>query len=121
MREAAAEHLQDRYLSALASLLKSLGKSLFDGVCHSKRTKKNRNKKTEILRHLDMKFIGAKSVRLKFLKALGISETETQRKDEIRGPLDELKASNLLSGPFRLVLTENPSEHLTFTGSHTQS
>jgi hypothetical protein len=30
------------------------------------------------------------------------------------GPIDELKASNILSGPFRLRLTNQPSEHLTF-------
>jgi hypothetical protein len=62
LREAAAAYLQDRYLSALASLLKGLGKSFFDGVCHSRRTKKNRTKKTEILRHLDMKHVGEKTV-----------------------------------------------------------
>ena len=65
-----------------------------------------------------MKLIGGKTVRRKFLSAIGVGLTEVRTKESLLGPLDELKASNLLSGPFKLALTRNPSEHLTFVGSH---
>jgi len=67
-----------------------------------------------------MKLIGGKTVRSKFLNAIGISETEARAKDSPVGPLDELRASSLLSGPFKIDLTKKPLEHLTFTGSHAQ-
>ena len=54
------------------------------------------------------------------LNTLGISKTETARKD-IVGPLDDLKASNLLRGPFNIQITNNPAEHLTFKGPHSHS
>ena len=54
------------------------------------------------------------------LKTLGISKTETARQD-IVGPLDDLKASNLLRGPFNIQTTNNPAEHLTFKGPHSHS
>ena len=38
----------------------------------------------------------------------------TKRPDLLHGPIDELKASNILAGPFELCLTDQPSEHLTF-------
>jgi len=68
-----------------------------------------------------MKLIGGKTVRRKFLKTIGLGLAETEAKARLLGPLDELKASNLLSGPFKLALTTNPTEHLTFVGSHSQS
>jgi hypothetical protein len=34
------------------------------------------------------------------------------------GSLDELRASNILAGPFRIRITSTPSEHLTFDDSH---
>jgi hypothetical protein len=54
------------------------------------------------------------------LKTLGISKMETARQD-IFGPLDDLKASNLLRGPFSIQTTNNPAEHLTFKGPHSHS
>jgi len=39
----------------------------------------------------------------------------------LQGPLDELTARNMLSGPFKLSPTTEISQHLMFTGSHTQS
>src|SRR5271169_1699784 len=59
-------------------------------------------------------------VRSQFLASIGITEAETRKKDNALGPLDELKAANLCSGPFRVTLTTHPAEHLTFSGSHRQ-
>ena len=36
---------------------------------------------------------------------------------QMTGPLDELKASNLLQGPFKITLTRRPRYHLTFDES----
>ena len=52
--------------------------------------------------------------RSELLSVVGIADMETRRRDELLGPLDELKASNLFAGPFGVGLTKYPSEHLTF-------
>jgi len=54
------------------------------------------------------------------LRTLGITDAETIPKD-IVGPLDDLKASNLLRGPFNIKLTQSAAEHLTFRGPHSHS
>jgi len=56
-----------------------------------------------------------------FLSIAGISHTDLKMKDDMLGPIDELKASNLVAGPFGVALTDKPSEHLTFSGSHSRS
>lgn len=55
--------------------------------------------------------------RCEFLSNVGVREWEIRERD-LFGPLDELKASNILQGPFRIALTNEPWEHLMFTGSH---
>ena len=56
-----------------------------------------------------------------FICITGLTAVDLRNKDDIIGPLDELKASNFLKGPFAIALTEKPSEHLTFSGSHRKS
>jgi hypothetical protein len=53
------------------------------------------------------------------MSTTSVSWTDLKIKDEILGSLDELKASNLIAGPFGL--TYKPAEHLTFSGSHCRS
>jgi len=60
-------------------------------------------------------------IRSYFLRAAGISEAEARTINRPMGPLDELKASTLLKGPFKIGLTKMPFEHLTFIRSHTHS
>lgn len=51
------------------------------------------------------------------LKAAGISyyEAKKSQSDNIpQGPLNDLSASNIVNGPFRIRLTTNPAKHLTF-------
>ena len=48
-----------------------------------------------------------------FLQNLGVKEFETGG-IQLHGALDSLKASNIVSGPFKIELTNNPKEHLTF-------
>ena len=56
-----------------------------------------------------------------FLSIAGINPTDLAIKDEPVGPLDGLKASNLITGPFTVSLTNKPHEHLTFSGSHSHT
>jgi hypothetical protein len=116
-----SEHLQDQYLQVLGALLTGFGKFLFEGISRSSGPPKLRRKSKEVIKHLEMKLIGGKTVRRKFLNAIGLGLVEVRPKESLFGPLDELKASNLLSGPFKLSLTKNPAEHLTFVGSHSRS
>ena len=55
----------------------------------------------------------SKSPRTLLLSSIGVLEAESNGVT-IYGPLDNLKASNLLHGPFGLMLTKIPKEHLTF-------
>ena len=55
--------------------------------------------------------------RAKFLDIIGLIEFETRTKDDLFDHLDELKASNLLAGPFNVKLTSDPWEHLAFNQS----
>jgi len=48
------------------------------------------------------------------LASVGITDAEAHA-ETLVGPLDELKASNIRSGPFDIDLTEVPREHLTLT------
>ena len=49
-----------------------------------------------------------------FLLNIGIKESESREGIALQGPLDDLKASNIICGPFGIMLTNNPKEHLTF-------
>jgi hypothetical protein len=48
-------------------------------------------------------------------KHTGLVEREIEESRNQIGHLDELTASNILAGPFKLQLTSLPSEHLKFT------
>lgn len=70
--------------------------------------------------HADGGSVPDNRMRLNFLRALGLSPSEAKsRKDQgFSGPLDELRASHLIAGPFHISLTQIPSEHLTFDDTH---
>ena len=53
--------------------------------------------------------------------SIRVGPTDLKIKDEILGPLEELKASDLIAGPFGVALTNKPAEHITFSGSHSRS
>ena len=67
--------------------------------------------------HVDNGFFSNNCIRGEFIRSIGLTLTETYANSNLEGGLDELKASHILSGPFRLEITWNPSEHLTFSGS----
>lgn len=71
--------------------------------------------------NLNMKSIRGSFWRSQFILALGLTESEILGRRKLTGHLDELKASNLLKGPFKITLTSHPGEHLTFDSSHKQS
>jgi hypothetical protein len=55
-----------------------------------------------------------------FLNSIGLANHEANVVvvDEYQvGPLDELRASHFLGGPFRVALTLKPSDHLTYEES----
>jgi hypothetical protein len=68
----------------------------------------------DLVKELNMED-GTISVRESVLSEAGFTETEISDTRVLQGPLDELKASNLHTGPFRVQLTTFPHEHLTFT------
>jgi hypothetical protein len=72
---------------------------------------------TTLVKDLRIQATGKQPNREKFLDIVGIRESETRMRDDLFGQLDELKASNLLVGPFGIQLTRNPWEHLTFSQS----
>lgn len=78
-------------------------------------------KSDTLLSDLGMKLEGMHLNRAKFLEIVGLTNEETQEKRDLFGPLDDLKASNLRNGPFKIELTEQPSAHLTFCRSHGRS
>jgi hypothetical protein len=53
------------------------------------------------------------SPRYLLFSSAGILESEV-RAPPLYGQLDGIKASNILKGPFKLAITENPQAHLTF-------
>ena len=70
--------------------------------------------------HADGGSVPDNRIRLKFLCALGLSSSEAKSRkyQDFWGPLDELRASHLIAGPFQVSLTQVPSEHLTFDDTH---
>lgn len=78
--------------------------------------------KTEILlKDLRMRLEGMHPNREKLLTIIGVTEAETKMQTDLLGPLDELKASNLRSGPFKIELTDHTWAHLTFSRSDGRS
>lgn len=74
-----------------------------------------------LVRDLQMPSPERSNLRTTILLISGIAEMECQGESDLRGPLDELKAGNLVAGPFKLNLTRNPFEHLTFIGTHSKT
>jgi len=74
-----------------------------------------------LLKTLNIKIEGMHPNRAKLLEIIGLTEAETKPKNDLIGSLDELKASNLRRGPFKIELTDQPWAHLTFTRSHGRS
>ena len=70
---------------------------------------------------LRMESTGGNSIRAHFLAVAGVSEAEIRRTHQVLGPLDELKVSILVKGPFKVSLRKMPCEHLTFSTSDNQS
>jgi hypothetical protein len=78
--------------------------------------------KNVFLSRLQMDIYTNNFVRSDFILTIGLTESEIKALGyDTMDSLDELKASNLLKGPFRVALTNKPSEHLKFVGPHTQS
>ena len=74
-----------------------------------------------LARDLQMPLARHNNLRTTILLISGITETECHVESDLRGPLDELKAANMIAGPFKLGLTTNPTEHLTFVGTHSKT
>lgn len=72
-------------------------------------------------RLLRMESTRGNSIRAHFLAVAGVSEAEIRRTHQVFGPLDELKPSILVKGPFKVSLRKMPCEHLTFSTSDNQS
>jgi hypothetical protein len=53
-------------------------------------------------------------LRYVLLRGTGLVEAECKIRDDLRGPLDDLKASNIAASLFEISLTVDPSQHLTF-------
>lgn len=78
--------------------------------------------------HVDDNFYDANCIKGEFLRSTGLvgectrkeKEAQGYEKEEREGGLDDLKASHLNAGPFRIAFTDKPSEHLTFSDSGTR-
>jgi hypothetical protein len=75
--------------------------------------------------HVDDNFYDTNCIKGEFLRSTGLvgecarkeKETEGHEIEEREGGLDDLKASHLNAGPFRIAFTNKPEEHLTFNDS----
>lgn len=63
--------------------------------------------------HVEPTRLSQNFLRDELLSSLGISDSEARVIDQF-GPLDELRASYIRTGPFTIALTDEPSRHLTF-------
>jgi hypothetical protein len=106
---------------AFENFLKNLDFDLILGISKPQRERR-KSRSAHLIPYLKMEPmpIGLNYWRSVFLSNVGIAEEETHKQDGLHGPLDDLKASNLLAGPFRIALTKRPFEHLTFSGVHSQ-
>jgi hypothetical protein len=99
-----------------------LGDGQYTSILNKAPTRWTKSRKDEILiRRLQLQDTEQDYFREAFLLIAGVTQTDLKPKEDLLGPLDELKASNLLSGPFGIALTNKSSEHLTFTGPHSRS
>lgn len=66
--------------------------------------------------HAESRFDSDNRMRINFLRAVGVSSAEAKLREDYNfvGPLDELRASHLVAGPFQISLTRAAVEHLTF-------
>jgi|SRR5271154_5888904 len=99
-----------------------LGDGQYFAILNQTPTRWMKSRKEEILiKRLQLHTTDDHFFKEAFMSITGVSLTDLKAKDEILGPLDELKASNLIAGPFGVALTDKPAEHLTFSGSHSRS
>jgi len=99
-----------------------LGDGHYFAILNQTPTRWIKSRKEEILiKRLQLHTTDEHFFKEAFLSITGITPTDLKVKDKILGPLDELKASNLIAGPFGVALTDKPAEHLTFSGSHSRS
>jgi hypothetical protein len=110
--------LDEQKLYAVRRILFGSG---FTAIQNSDAANSRMVKSDILLDDLGMKLEGMHPNRAKFLEIIGLPDEETKEKSDLFGPLDDLKASNLQNGPFKIELTEQPSEHLTFCRSHGKS
>ena len=100
--------------------LNNLDFDLILGISRPQRERRSSKPKGQLFSYLKMESTSSpvNYWRSVFLSRIGITEEETRKREALQGPLDELKASNLLAGPFRIAVTKKPKEHLTFSGVH---
>ena len=71
--------------------------------------------KTQLERQLRIRLPQASDGRDEFIRKIGIHDLcDRPEVVKLNGPLDELRASNVSSGYFRIRFTENPVDHLKF-------
>jgi hypothetical protein len=87
-------------------------------VSHTREAKMSHNFVSFI--HAEGGFDPDNRVRINFLRAVGVSPAEAKSREDhnVIGPLDELRASHLVAGPFQISLTRAAVEHLTFDETH---
>jgi hypothetical protein len=102
--------------------LNNLDFDLILGISRPQRERRISRSKSHLIPYLEMesKSGPVNYWRSAFLSHIGVTEAETRKGEIIQGPLDDLKAANLLAGPFRIALTKKPAEHLTFSGVHSR-
>ena len=99
-----------------------LGDGQYFAILNQTPTRWTKSRKEDILiRRLQLHSTEEHYFKDAFISIAGITHTDLKAKDDLLGPLDELKASNLIAGPFGVALTDKPFEHLTFSGSHSRS
>lgn len=69
--------------------------------------------------HVDDNFYDANCIKGEFLRSTGLVNECPPKVGKV-GAIDDLKASHLNKGPFRIAFTNIPEEHLTFNDSGTR-
>jgi hypothetical protein len=99
-----------------------LGDGQYHTILNKAPTRWTKSRKEQILiNRLQLHSTQENYFRDAFLCITGLMPVDLKGNPDLIGPLDELKASNFLKGPFDITLTEKPSEHFTFSGSHSKS
>jgi len=73
----------------------------------------------DIAKYSPKRTLAPTSMKDSLLDMLGVIPREYQANEEISEPLDELRASNILSGYFKIEVTMNIGDHLTVDESLT--